>query len=103
MKGNGNKVPAKVPGTKFLDKFLSRKTVPGTFFTLLSYYFFYLFDFFDFEVNTALNSFAVKNLITGVRGMGRGTSAPSRGVTQQIPYMPGAQKRPLYTIKARRL
>ncbi|MDR1127980.1 MAG: hypothetical protein LBL20_01605 [Treponema sp.] len=25
-------LPVKVPGTKFLDKFLSRKTVPGTFF-----------------------------------------------------------------------
>jgi hypothetical protein len=34
-----------VPGTNFLDIFLSRETVPGTFFILLSYYFFYFFGF----------------------------------------------------------
>jgi hypothetical protein len=30
------RIPQKVPGTKFLDKFLSRKRVPGTKFTLQS-------------------------------------------------------------------
>jgi hypothetical protein len=44
-------VNAKVPGTKFLDKFLSRKMVPGTILSSLAPYLFNFFDFFDFAVN----------------------------------------------------